>query len=298
MEKKVPILISLMLGSGMAALDSSIVNVSLPIMQKQFGAGINAIEWVITGYMVSFCLFIPLVSWLKNRMGYYYLYLVSIGIFTIGSLVCSLSSGLPLLVAARVFQAIGGGAIAPVSLGIISESFPKEERGSAISWWGIGNVMGPAIGPTLGGLLTHYFGWPAIFYVNVPIGVIAVIMTIRYLGFLKNKPTSKPRFDITGYIYFVSFILLLQFALSLVADTKTSPYKYLLMFVSSAISLVLFIRSSKKAEPLLQLSVFKSQIFNSSAVIVFIRSLALFGGLFFLPFLLQGTPACSYYRMP
>src|SRR6201990_1443477 len=149
------ILLTLMLGTSMAAIDSSIVNVSLPVIRRQFKADVDEVEWVITAYMVSFCLFIPLISWLKSRVGYFYLFIGSVAVFTLGSLLCSLSPSLSFLVIARVIQAAGGGAISPTSLAILSETFPPERRGSAVGWWGIGNVMGPALCPTLGRGLTH-----------------------------------------------------------------------------------------------------------------------------------------------
>lgn len=293
MRDRIPILITLMLGTSMAALDSSIVNVSLPIIQKQFGVGINAIEWVILGYMISFCLFIPLTNWLKSKIGYYRLFIFSVAIFTLGSLLCSLSENLSILVMARVFQAIGGGAISPTSLAILSDSFPKSERGTAIGWWGIGNVMGPAIGPTMGGVLTHYFGWPSIFYINIPIGIITILLSFRYLGFLKKQITSNPLFDTKGYLFFSVFIILLQYSLTLVSEVHVAAWKYSIGFLLSILFLGLYIRSAKRANPLIDLSVFKSGTFINCSVIIIIRSLALYGGLFFIPFLLQGLMGYS-----
>ena len=122
------VLITLMLGTSMAAIDSSIVNVSLPVMRHQFNVNVDEIEWVITAYMISFTLFIPLISYMKNRIGYFYLYLFSVAVFTAGSLLCSLSHNLVMLVIARVIQASGGGAITPTSLAVLSESFPPEKK--------------------------------------------------------------------------------------------------------------------------------------------------------------------------
>jgi DHA2 family multidrug resistance protein len=282
------VLITLMLGTSMAAIDSSIVNVSLPVIRNQFKVDLNQVEWVITAYMISFCLFIPLISWLKNRIGYFYLFIASVTIFTFGSLLCSLSTNLTVLVIARVIQAIGGGAISPTSLAILSESFPKEKRGSAIGWWGIGNVMGPAIGPTLGGALTHYFGWQSVFYVNIPLGILTVLLTIRYLAFLKSQPRSKPSFDILGYLYFAFFIVSIQYSISAISKKAGLTPELLGGCAITILSLFLFIRSSRKKQPLLDLSVFKSPDFVNSSIIIVIRSVALFGGMFFLPFLLQG----------
>ncbi|HVU55195.1 MAG TPA: DHA2 family efflux MFS transporter permease subunit [Puia sp.] len=282
------VLITLMLATSMAAIDSSIVNVSLPVIREQFKVSIDEVEWVITAYMVSFCLFIPLISWLKKRVGYFSLFVASVAVFTAGSLLCSLSSNLGMLVAARVIQASGGGAISPTSLAILSESFPQERRGSAIGWWGIGNVMGPALGPTLGGTLTHYFGWQSVFYVNLPIGVAVILLSMRYLGYLKMQPRTRPKFDVTGYFYFSLFIVVVQYTISLVSRDTGLSWKLLMGMVVLLGTLYAFIRGSRKEDALLDLGVFRSGVFVNAAVIVMIRSLALYGGMFFLPFLLQG----------
>ena len=277
-----------MLGTMMAAIDTSIVNVSLPVIRKQFNVDLSDIEWVVTAYMISFCLFIPLTNWLKKRIGYYTLFLASVILFTAGSLFCSLSQSLPILVAARILQATGGGIISPVSLAILSENYPAEKRGSAIGWWGIGNVLGPAIGPTLGGVLTHYFGWQSIFYVNIPIGILTIIFTFRYLKFLQLQPNSKPAFDLSGYVFFAVFIISLQYTVSLIAKKGFNSWVLLAGIIFSIGSFKLFVNSAKKKQPLIDLTVFQSPIFVKASVIIVIRSIALYGGMFFLPFLLQG----------
>jgi MFS transporter, DHA2 family, multidrug resistance protein len=281
------ILITLMLGTSMAAIDSSIVNVSLPVIRHQFKVDLDQVEWVITAYMISFTLFIPLIGWLKNRVGYFYLYIFSVAIFTIGSLLCSLSHSLTMLVIARVIQASGGGAITPTSLAILSESFPPEKRGSAIGWWGLGNVMGPALGPTLGGILTHYFGWQSVFYVNIPLGILTILLSFRYLSFLRGQPRTRPAFDIRGFTWFALFIVSVQYSISVITK-KDGAAQLIAGCVCVAGSLYLFIRSARRDQPLLDLTVFRSADFIHSAIIVVIRSVALFGGMFFLPFLLQG----------
>jgi MFS transporter, DHA2 family, multidrug resistance protein len=281
------VLITLMMGTSMAAIDSSIVNVSLPVIRHQFNVDLDEVEWIITAYMISFTLFIPLITWLKNRIGYFHLYSISVAVFTAGSLLCSLSHSLPLLVIARVIQASGGGAITPTSLAILSESFPPEKRGSAIGWWGLGNVMGPALGPTLGGVLTHYFGWESVFYVNIPIGIATILMTYRYLSFLRDKPRSKPAFDIRGFTWFALFIVAVQYMVSTISKKNEVP-QTAAGCIAAVLFLYLFIRSARRPQPLLDLTVFGSRDFVHSAIIVVIRSVALFGGMFFLPFLLQG----------
>jgi len=276
------------MATSMAAIDSSIVNVSLPVMRGDFRVDLNQIEWVVTAYMISFSLFIPLTNWLKRRFGYYYLFLGSVIIFTIGSLLCSLSTSLNMLVISRVIQAIGGGSLSPTSLAILSETYPKNERGSAIGWWGMGNVMGPALGPTLGGALTHYLGWQSIFYINLPIGILTIVFAIRYLRFLKKDVDKGSKFDFGGFAYFSLFIIVLQHTISSISRQGFLSLSFTVGLVFTLAMLYLFIRSAKKPQPLLDLSVFKIAQFNVAATITMIRSLALYGGMFFLPFLLQG----------
>lgn len=278
-----------MIGTSMAAIDSSIVNVSLPVIQKEFDVQLDAVALVVTVYMITYCLFIPLTNWLKNRIGYYNLYVGSIIFFVLGSMFCSLATDLSFLIIARMIQAIGGGAIAPTSLAILSETFPKEERGSAIGWWGIGNVMGPALGPTLGGILTQYFGWQSIFYVNIPIGIVAIFMIIRHLKFLKYLPHSKPPLDFRGYFLLATFILLLQATIIPFASRfGLLSWQFISSLTATITIFILYIRSSKRPKPLLDLSIFLIPFFRRPFIIVGIRSVALFGGMFFLPFLLQG----------
>lgn len=287
-KQKILVLITLMLATSMAAIDSSIVNVSLPAMRLDFNVGLNQIEWVVTAYMISFSLFIPLTNWLKRKVGYYYLFVGSIMIFTIGSLLCSLSMNIEMLVISRVIQAIGGGSLSPTSLAILSETYPKADRGSAIGWWGMGNVMGPALGPTLGGILTHYFGWQSIFYINIPIGLLTLFMAIRYLNFLHIKRNRNATFDFRGFIYLSIFIISLQYAISTIAVQGLLSIQFFCCLFFTSVSFYLFIRSSRTAQPLLDITVFKSPQFSAAATITIIRSFALFGGMFFLPFLLQG----------
>jgi DHA2 family multidrug resistance protein len=282
------VLVTLMMGTSMAAIDSSSVNVSLPVIRHQFNVNLDEVEWVITAYMISFTLFIPLITWLKNRVGYFYLYIGSVAVFTIGSLLCSLSHSLDLLVAARVLQAMGGGAVTPTSLAILSESFPEEKRGSVIGWWGLGNVIGPAIGPTLGGVLTQYFGWESVFYVNIPIGIATIIMSYRYLNFLRDRPWTPTTFDFRGFAWLSLFIVSLQYAISTISK-HGQVAATIAGCAATILFLRLFIRSARgNAQPLLDLTVFRSANFVYSAIIVIIRSIGLFGGVFFLPFLLQG----------
>jgi DHA2 family multidrug resistance protein len=294
MRNKVWIIISLMLGTFMASLDSSIVNVSLPVMQKQFKVALDDIQWVITAYMLAFCVFMPLTNWLKSKIGLYKMYLISIVVFTVGSLLCGLSGGLSALVPARILQALGGGALTPVALSMLSLAFDEKERGTVMGWWGLGVIVGPALGPTLGGLITQYLGWPYIFFVNLPFGVLAFLLAMKYLKKVGDTRDNAPPFDLSGYLFFIVFITLFQYSVACIEKTGFSSITLYITFAISLLCLFGFIKTDvKKDNPVLNLSLFKSRAFVAGILVTVVRSVALFGGLFLLPFLLQGLMGYS-----
>jgi len=282
------ILIVIIMGTIMAGIDSSIVNISLPVMSRQFNCTLDEIEWVITVYMLSFSVLMPLTNWLKNRIGFFNLYLGAISLFTIGSLFCALSNDLPSLLVARVVQALGGGAMAPTSMAIISYVFPARVRGTILGWWGLGNLVGPAIGPTLGGILTEHFGWPSIFYINLPIGVLTVVMAFKYLGILKKQAKIKLPFDLAGFTTLTIFLVGLQYGIAKAERVGLSSPQIIITLVIAFISLIAFIIIDRRVKaPIIDLQLFKNYAFVSCILVTISRAAALFGGLFLMPFLLQ-----------
>ncbi|HZK78261.1 MAG TPA: DHA2 family efflux MFS transporter permease subunit, partial [Gemmatimonadaceae bacterium] len=172
---------SVMTGTIMAVLDSSIVNVALPSMSGTLGATIEQITWVVTGYILANVIIMPLVALLSERFGRKNFYLLSVILFTVASMACGLARSLPMLVFFRVLQGIGGGVLLTVSQAILRETFPLEEQGTAMGIFGLGVVLAPAFGPTLGGWLTDKYSWPWIFYINVPIGIINLLLVSRFV---------------------------------------------------------------------------------------------------------------------
>lgn len=282
------ILIVVIMGTTMAGIDSSIVNISLPVMSKQFNCTLDEIEWVITVYMLSFSVLMPLTNWLKNRIGFFNLYIGAISLFTLGSLMCALSTSLDSLLTARVIQALGGGAMAPTSMAIISYVFPARVRGTVLGWWGLGNLVGPAMGPTLGGILTEKFGWPSIFYINLPIGIITVILAFRYLDVLRKQPKLKLPFDLTGFVALTIFLVCLQYGVARAEVVGITSPEILATLGVALIAFAVFIWIDKhKKEPIMNLDLFVNYSFVSCILVTISRSAALFGGLFLMPFLLQ-----------
>jgi DHA2 family multidrug resistance protein len=277
-----------MLGTVMSALDASIVNVSLPNMMASFGASIDDIEWVITGYMLAFSMFMPLTAWLRDRVGYRALYVASLAVFTGGSVMCGLAPNLPILVFARVLQALGGGAITPTGMAMIAEVFPPAERGRALGIWGVGVIVGPALGPTLGGYLTDAFGWRSIFNINLPIGLAGWWAARRVLRPDRPHAAAGRGLDLPGFVLLSIFLVAGLLGLSKGNHEGWTSRYIVTCAVVSAVALVLFLAVESVVEHrILDLGLFRSGPFTAAIVVTMARSIALYGGVFLLPVFLQ-----------
>src|SRR5690349_3568363 len=175
------ITITVILASVIELIDTSIVNVALPQMMGNLGATLDEIAWVVTGYVVANVIVIPMTGWFGALLGRRNYFVGSLVLFTVASFFCGHATGLWELVVFRVIQGVGGGAMLSTSQAILVETFPPEELGLANALFGLGVVIGPTVGPTLGGWITDSYSWRWIFYVNLPIGVVAVLMALAYL---------------------------------------------------------------------------------------------------------------------
>ncbi|HNX24075.1 MAG TPA: DHA2 family efflux MFS transporter permease subunit [Spirochaetota bacterium] len=277
-----------MAGTLMASLDSSIVNVSIPAIMADFGASVDEIEWVITGYMIAFATLMPLTTWFRNIIGYRKLYIISVIVFTAGSLLCGLAWNLPSLIVARVIQALGGGAITPTGMAMITEVFAPHERGKAMGIWGMGVIMGPAVGPTIGGYLTNHFGWRSIFLVNLPIGVAVVIAAaILLLRDVPHRNMRKP-FDFWGFGFLTVFLVALLLGLTKgESEGWTSSYILTCSAISMLGLLCFLLVESTVEHGVVKLSLFRIPVFSACAMVMLVRSVVLFGGIFLLPLFMQ-----------
>jgi DHA2 family multidrug resistance protein len=282
------VLIVVMIGTMMAALDTSIVNVSIPSIMGDFGVGVDDIEWVVTGYMLAFATLMPLTAWFRDHIGQKKLYAAALVLFTLGSVLCGFAWNLQSLVAARVLQALGGGAVTPIGMAMISEVFEPKERGKAMGYWGMGIILGPTIGPTLGGILTKYFGWRSIFLVNLPIGIIGFFLAMAWLRDDEPHSISKRRFDLWGFVFLSVFLV--AFLLGLSNGEKegwTSNY-IITCSILSIIGLVGFLLvESLIPEGIIDIRLFKIKTLAIASLVMVVRSIALFGGIFLLPLFLQ-----------
>lgn len=277
-----------MIGTLMSALDASIVNVSIPAIMADFGSSLDDIEWVITGYMLAFASLMPLTAWLRDRVGHKWLYVASLIVFTVGSVLCGLAWNLPLLVFARVIQAVGGGALTPTGMAMITEAFEPHERGKALGFWGMGAVMGPAFGPTVGGYLTKYFGWPSIFLVNLPIGIVGIVLAMKILK--KDTPhhSNHRPFDAWGFVFLALFLVTFLLGMTKGESEGWTSHYVLTCAGLALLGLVGFLLAETQIEhPIMDLNLLKQPVFAACFTLTGIRSIVLYGGTFLLPVFLQ-----------
>ncbi len=280
---------TVMIGTLMEVIDTSVANVSLPHMQGTFSAGVDEITWVITSYLVANAIILPLSGWLGNYFGRKRTYLACLVSFTIASIGCGAAQSLPMLIMMRVIQGLAGGAMVPMSQAILLESFPQREHGKAMALFGVGVIFGPIVGPTLGGYITDTIGWRWVFYVNAPLGVIGTLLGLLFIVDPSYLKRPEGRID---YLSFV-FIALGLGGLELMMnrgeryDWFASPMIQASALIS-ALGIALFIwRSLTAARPLVELRVFRNREFAVGTFLMFCLGFGLFGSFTMLPLYLQ-----------
>ncbi len=287
-----------MLGSLIAGLDATIVNVSIPAMMRDFRAPVSQVQWVISVYMIAFAVLMPVTGWLREQIGGRKLYLLSLGVFTIGSLLCGVAWDLNSLIAFRILQALGGGAMTPIAMSILAETFPANEKGRALGIWGAGVLLGPILGPPLGGFLTVVAGWRSIFLVNLPVGLVGIAATMLILRPDKiTAPIAWKTFDFLGFTLLSGFLISLLYGASVVEQDGLSR-TVLLCGVSSIVFFATFLVSELRSRhQVLDFSLFKSRTFGLAIAIGLVRSFALYGGQFLLPLFLARVQHYSEDRI-
>ncbi len=273
----------------MAVLDSSIVNVALPDMRGTLGATVDEITWVVTGYILSNVIIMPIVGMLSSRYGRKNFYVVSIAMFTAASMACGISTTLSAIVAWRIVQGIGGGVLITVSQAILRETFPPEEQGLAMGIYGMGVVLAPAFGPTLGGWITDQYSWPWVFFINVPIGILNIFLVSRFIEDPSYLVRAKGRIDWAG----LGLLTMGLGALQLMLEEGETDNWFDSAFITrlaviGVVGLILFVwRELKTDGPAVDLRLFKNGAFASATTIGGILGLGLYAALFLLPLFLQ-----------
>ncbi|MBU6994092.1 DHA2 family efflux MFS transporter permease subunit [Ferrovum myxofaciens] len=277
---------SVMAATIMQALDSTIANVALPKMQGTLAATQDEMAWVLTSYIVAAAIMIPLTGWLAQRFGRKPVFLISVAGFTFASALCGLATTLPEMVFFRLLQGISGAALVPLSQAVLFDINPRENHGKAMALWGVGVTMGPILGPALGGWLTDQYSWRWVFYINVPIGILAYL---GLSGFMPNTKKIAGSFDFFGFLTLSLGIGALQLFLDRgeLKDWFHSS-EIVVYALIIGISFYLFILHTLTAErPFLSVSLFKDKNFLTSNIFIFIIGVVLFATLALVPPLLQ-----------
>lgn len=288
---------TVMTSTFMVVLDSSVANVALPHIAGNLSASTDESTWVLTSYLVSNAIMLPATGWLSRRIGRKYLLMSAIVIFTLASFMCGAAVNMPMLILARVLQGLGGGGMQPLAQSILLESFPKEKRGMAMAAYGVGVVVAPVIGPTLGGWITDSYSWRWIFYINLPIGVLAFLMT---RAFIEDPPYL--RNAVTGAIDYIGFSLMALWlgTMQLVLDKGQEEDWFstdwiIVATVISAVAFLAFIwREVQTRDPIVNLRVLLNRNFAVGTLLTTIYGMLLYGVTAMLPLFLQtlmGYPA-------
>jgi MFS family permease len=273
-------------GLFMDLTDATIVNVALPTLGRDFGASINTLEWVVTGYLVSLAVWIPASGWIGDRFGTKKTFAFALAMFTLSSVLCGLAWSAGSLIAFRILQGIGGGMMTPVGTTMLFRAFPAIERAKAAAVITIPTAIAPAIGPVLGGWLVEYASWRWIFYVNVPVGVAALIFTLLFLR--EHKEPAVGAFDVWGFLCSGGGLALLLFALSQAPSLGwTSPQILLSGLAGIALLVALVVIELHQPSPILHIRLFRDRMFRSANLAMFMVTAMLFGVLFLLPLFLQ-----------
>jgi DHA2 family multidrug resistance protein len=281
---------SILLGSIMATIDTSVVNIALVHIQATFGATIQEITWVTTSYLISVVLVMPLTAWLASVLGRKRMYTFSVIIFTAASALCGFSRTLGQLVAFRVLQGLGGGALQPVSQAIMRETFPPRQQAQAMGLFGMLVLLGPAVGPTLGGYLVDNYSWPWIFFVNLPVGVLSVFMVSQ---FIVDPPYMRARgwqkFDGVGIALLIVGLTTLMTMLEQGERDGWfgSPFIVSLGIVAAVTLTAFIIWELTTPTPAVNLRILANASFAAGTTIIGVLGVALFGGLILLPLFLQ-----------
>lgn len=283
------------LGLFMAVLDNTIVSVALPQMQAYFNTDRETINWVATAYFLAQAAIIPITGYVSDRIGTKTVFLTALAFFTIGSGLCAIAPNEHLLIAFRVLQGIGGGALFPMAFAITFRVFPPAERGAAGAVIGVPVLLAPAFGPTVGGFLTTTFDWHANFTINLPIGVIAFLLGYVVLRghagdrALTGEPApDRGRFDVLGLVLSMAGFTLLVYGITEAGNSSWSDQKVVASLAAGVVLLLAFVVTELRvSDPVMDLRLFLNYTFTVSNVLMWAISGFLFAGLFLLPIFFQ-----------
>jgi MFS transporter, DHA2 family, multidrug resistance protein len=286
------IALAVTLATFMEVLDTSIANVALPHIAGSLSAGTDESTWILTSYLVSNAIVLPLSGWLSSIFGRKHFYMGCVALFTISSFLCGLAPNLPLLIFFRILQGAGGGGLQPSEQAILADTFPAAKRGMAFAVYGVAVVMAPAIGPTLGGFITDNYSWRWIFFVNIPVGILSLLLTSRLIQDptdFRRRKMSELRIDYIG----LSFVALGLGTLQVVLDKGQrddwfeSSFILTLTIISVASLLFVGFWEWYHKDPVVDLHLFRERTFAAANLLMFMLGFALLGSTLLLPLFMQ-----------
>jgi len=286
------IALAVTLATFMEVLDTSIANVALPHIAGSLSAGQDESTWVLTSYLVSNAIVLPLSGWLSSIVGRKNFYMGCVALFTISSFLCGLAPNLAILIICRVLQGAGGGGLQPSEQAILADTFPPAKRGMAFAVYGIAVVTAPAIGPTLGGWITDNFSWRWIFFINIPVGILSLLLTSRLIQdppYFRRRKLSETKIDYVG----LGFVALGLGTLQVVLDKGQrddwfeSHFIVVLTLIAVASLIFVIFWEWRHKDPIIDLHLFKDRTFGVSNMLMFMLGFALLGSTLLLPLFSQ-----------
>lgn len=275
------------LGTIMAILDTTIVAVALPTLARDFHVSVSTIQWVTTGYLLALAVVIPLSGWAMHRFGGKPVYISSLVLFVVGSALCGLAWSATALIAFRIVQGFGGGMIMPVGQAIMARTAGPDKMNRVMAVIGIPTLLGPILGPVIGGAIVSNVSWRWIFYVNVPIGIVALILAVRFLA--TTPQDRQHRLDVPGFLFLGPGLALLVYGLSLVGNGGgfSSRGVQVSLLIGILMSIGFVWRSLRAPEPLLDMHLFRRRNFSIATICIFFTGATLYGTMFLLPLYYQ-----------
>ena len=287
------------LGVFMSILDQTIVNIAIPRLQTAFGADIHSVQWVLTAYILTQGVVTPTAAYFSDTFGIKRFYIFCLAAFIISSALCGIAWSLPVLILFRILQGAGGAALFPLSITLLFREFPPHERGAAMGFFGVPALLAPALGPTLGGYIVTYAGWPLIFYINVPVGIVAIILATVLLR--EYRPEGRTRFDFIGFFFAAIGLSTMLYALSSASTDGWTSGTVLGFLLVGLIFLSLFVTAeiiiaNRGGQPLLDLRLFANGPFRTSIIASVFVIFCLFSGLFIFTIYLQTIRGLSAFQ--
>jgi len=281
-----PIIFAIFLGNFLAILSTTTITVAFPVVMTSFDTNLSMVQWLMAGYLLATGVVAPIVGYMGDQLSYKRLYIIALVGFILTSFLCALAWNIQTLIIIRIIQGIFGGMIIPITMTIIYQVIDQPRQAQAMGLWSLSSMLAPVIGPTLGGWMIEYFGWQSLFLLNIPLGIVAVIIVIKFIPMYSLS--TKKSFDLLGFLSVVLSSSSLLLAFSHGSAWGWGSWQTLSLLTIGILLLGFFILwELKREEPLLQLRVFKSSRFTYSLLINCIVTISMYAGTLLLPLYLQ-----------